>query len=122
MNFLKSLIIKPIEGYLLLTSWLILTLLYLQIVFSATAIFCMVGLLSFYFIEFQFALNVIYGASLLGFVSGVVWAERIRKRHGIVTFHGYLLSTPEIEGWRDKDGNIVRSRYQQKSFKQEIPS
>ena len=107
MKFLKLIIIKPFEGYLHLTAWLIYAWLYFQIVFSATGIFALASLLSFCFLEFDTALNIVYGMTGLGIIAGVVWAENIRKKHGIVTFHAYLLSTPEIEGWRDKNGNTV---------------
>ncbi|WP_133406516.1 hypothetical protein [Parashewanella tropica] len=110
MKFLKLLIIKPLEGYLHLTAWLIFAWLYFQIVFAATALFCMFSLVSFYFLDFDTALNVVYGVSAIGFIAGIFWAESIRKKHGIITFHAYLLSTPEIEGWRDKDGNVIKRR------------
>ncbi|WP_281212883.1 hypothetical protein [Shewanella insulae] len=108
MNFLKQLIMKPLEGYLDLTAWLIFAWLYFQIVLSATAIFCMLSVFGFYLFDFETALNICYGIAGVGAIAGVVWAERVRKTLGIITFHAYLLSTPEIEGWRDKHGNVIR--------------
>ena len=110
MKYLKLIIMKPLEGYLHLTAWLIFAWLYFQIILSATALFCMPSLFSFYFFEFNTALNIVYGASGLGFIVGIWWAENIRKTHGIITFHAYLLSTPEIESWRDRYGNVIKKR------------
>ncbi|MDO6775440.1 MULTISPECIES: hypothetical protein [unclassified Shewanella] len=45
--------------------------------------------------------STLYLSLFLGFIAGLIWAERIRRTIGILTFHSYLLSTPEIEGWRN---------------------
>ncbi|QBG34636.1 hypothetical protein [Litorilituus sediminis] len=56
------------------------------------------------------ALYVVYGCGFIGVIVGFIWAERIRKTLGIVTFTAYLLSTPEIDGWRDISGNRVKRK------------
>ncbi|SUI78196.1 Uncharacterised protein [Shewanella baltica] len=111
MKYLKLIIIKPLEGYLHLTAWLIFAWLYFQIILSATALFCIPSLFSFYFFEFNTAWNIVYGASGLGFIVGIWWAENIRKTHGIITFHAYLLSTPETSESPDKFDGIQISRH-----------
>jgi len=70
----------------------------------------LLGTISFNYLEYESALIVIIICVLVGLILGFVWAERIRKTLGIVTFHAYLLSTPEIEGWRDKNGNKLSKR------------
>ena len=48
--------------------------------------------------------NLIYSIiiSLAGIVSGIVFAEYIRKRYGLDNFFGRILATPDIDG-----GNIL---------------
>ena len=69
-----------------------------------------IGLTAFNFIKYDMAMNIVYGFSFIGAILGVLWAERIRKKLGIVTFTAYLLSTPEIDGWRDTSGNRIKRK------------
>jgi len=107
---LKNIIIKPLEWHLLFLGFFVVTLFYLQIVITPTILMALIGLIAFNFIEYDTALNIVYGCSFIGAILGVLWAERIRKTLGIVTFTAYLLSTPEIDGWRDTSGNRVKRK------------
>ncbi|TMO83522.1 hypothetical protein [Pseudoalteromonas spongiae] len=107
MKALKKILYMPFEAYLYGSAYLVHTWLYIQIIFSSTAIFAMISCVSFSFLEIEHALYIVYASSFLGFIFGIFWAENERKTHGIINFHGYLLSTPEIEGWKDKNGKPV---------------
>jgi hypothetical protein len=112
---IKLIIIKPMEWHLVFMGAFVIVLFYLQIIASPTIIIGLIGTIAFNFFEFNSAMNVVYGFLLIGFFIGVFWAERIRRSFGIVTFHSYLLSTPEIDGWRDGAGNKINRKSSKKN-------
>jgi len=107
---LKSIIQKPFEWHLYLLGGFVICLFYLQIVITPMVLVGFLGTISFNYLEYESALIVIIICALLGLILGFIWAERIRKTLGIVTFHAYLLSTPEIDGWRDPSGKKLSKR------------
>lgn len=46
----------------------------------------------------QVSLPLIVIMGSIGLVIGVIWAERIRKKKGLIAFHGRLIGHPEIDG------------------------
>ncbi|NKF49812.1 hypothetical protein G3R49_04405 [Shewanella sp. WXL01] len=76
-------------------------ILYLQIIACAVGLSLMASGLALLALPSAPGNYVLLAASLVGTVIGIVWAESIRKNIGIITFHSFLLSTPEIDGWRD---------------------
>ena len=107
---LKRIITKPFEWHLYLLGGFVICLFYLQIVITPMFFVGLLGSISLNYLAVDSALIVIYGCTFIGLILGVLWAERIRKTLGIVTFHAYLLSTPEIDGWRDSSGNRICKR------------
>ena len=79
----------------------------MQIVITPMFLIGLLGTISLNYLEYEIALGVIFSFALIGLILGFIWAERVRKSLGIVTFNAYLLSTPEIDGWRDQSGNRV---------------
>ncbi|WDE10642.1 hypothetical protein [Thalassomonas haliotis] len=110
MSTLKNIIVKPLEWHLAFLGVFVISLFYLQIVSAPTFFMALIGISAFNYLEYDTALNVVYGCSFIGLVLGVLWAERIRRTLGIVTFTAYLLSTPEIDGWRDSAGNKIQRK------------
>ncbi|WP_065187772.1 hypothetical protein [Shewanella woodyi] len=103
----KFTLLKPLEWYMYGQGFILVGWLYVQIVLSPMAILSIASLI---FIDIQgedTSFTILYFASGIGFIAGLVWAERIRRTIGILTFHSFLLSTPEIEGWRDRDGKVI---------------
>ena len=115
LNKIKPIIIKPMEWYLVFMGAFVICLFYIQIVTSPAIIIGLIGTTAFNFLEFENAMYVVCGGVLIGFFIGVFWAERIRRSLGIVTFHSYLLSTPEIDGWRDGAGNKIKRKNSKKN-------
>ena len=107
---IKSIIVKPMEWHLASLAFFVVSLFYLQIVITPTILVGVIGVTAFNFLEYGLAINVVYGFAFAGSFLGVIWAERIRKSLGIVAFHAYLLSTPEIDGWRDSAGNKISKK------------
>ena len=107
---LKRIITKPLEWHLYFLGGFVICLFYLQIVVTPIVFIGLLGTISLNFLEYDSAFIIICGCIFIGLVLGILWAERIRKTLGIVTFHAYLLSTPEIDGWRDGRGNRVSKR------------
>ncbi len=70
----------------------------------------LIGFSAFYFLEQGIAIKVVCCSAFFGLVLGVLWAERIRRTMGIITFTAYLLSTPEIDGWRDATGKKIQRK------------
>ena len=87
----KSVLTLLCELQLWLFAMYVLAILYLQIVITPVFFFTLLGTLSLNYVEYDQALYVIGGFALIGLVVGVFWAERIRKKHGLVMFHSYLL-------------------------------
>ncbi|WP_156115772.1 hypothetical protein [Colwellia psychrerythraea] len=100
-------IIKLLELHLYLLGGFVICLFYLQIVVTPIIFVGLLGTVSLNYLEYSSSLIIITGCIFIGLVLGLFWAERIRKTLGIVTFHAYLLSTPEIDGWRDGKGNRI---------------
>ncbi|WP_028109122.1 hypothetical protein [Ferrimonas futtsuensis] len=94
------------QGYLLV-AWL-----YLHIVLSPTLLCLLLLLLGASVVEQLPSMTLVYGVGGAGALAGLFWAERIRRTLGIINFHAYLLSTPEIDGWRDGQGRkLTRSSW-----------
>jgi len=106
---IKSIIVKPMEWHLAFLGFFVVSLFYLQVI-TPTILVGFIGVTAFNFLENGLAINVVYGFAFTGSFIGVIWAERIRKSLGIVAFHAYLLSTPEIDGWRDSAGNKISKK------------
>ncbi|QQX81580.1 hypothetical protein JK628_06885 [Shewanella sp. KX20019] len=104
---IRDILGKPFEWHMYGLGYLMVGWLYIQIVISPMAILAMLSLVSFEFVDSDVALNILYSALLIGFIIGIYWAERVRRTHGVLNFHSYLLSTPEIDGWRDRSGNVI---------------
>ncbi|WP_448547656.1 hypothetical protein [Thalassotalea fusca] len=110
MKKLFLIIIKPLEWHIYLIAILCIVWLYLVIVLCPTFILTFVGALCLNFVFTDMSLETLYYLAAIGAVLGLIWAENIRRNMGILTFHSYLLSTPEIDGWRNKKGErIVRT-------------
>jgi len=107
---IKGMLLKPLEWHLYLLGILVVTLFYIQLVVTPMFFVGLIGLLGFHFFAYEQAMLVVYCCLGLGFILGLLWAERIRRTLGIITFHAYLLSTPEIDGWRDPSGNRITKR------------
>ncbi|WP_025820673.1 hypothetical protein [Shewanella marina] len=101
-------IIKPLEYHCYFLAVAMIALLYLQIVISPAGILSLIAASSFFFLSFEIARYVVGLACLVGLIIGVIWAEKIRKTIGVLTFHAYLLSTPEIDGWREHGVRVVK--------------
>ena len=101
MSLIKNLLVKPLEWHLILLGMLVYVLFYLQIVLTPTFVIGVLGIIAFDFYDQTTAKYITIAMTGLGLIVGIFWAERIRKTIGIITFHAYLLSTPEIDGWRD---------------------
>lgn len=104
LNFLK-----PLEWYIYAQGYLLVAWLYIQIVISPMGIFALCTLCTLDIFGLENFFPALYYSLGGGLVVGILWAERIRRTIGILTFHAYLLSTPEIEGRRDRNGNVIRS-------------
>lgn len=98
---------RAAEGLLCGQGYLLVGWLYLHIVLSPTLL-CLLFLLMYAaVVEQPPSMTLVYGAGATGGLAGLLWAERIRRTLGILNFHAYLLSTPEIDGWRDGRGRKV---------------
>jgi len=118
MNIKKiaKVLLKPLEWHIFGLGLLVVVLLYLQIVICPMVLSLALGAISFAYLEFDTATIIFVCFGVLGFCLGVFWAEAVRRKHGIITFHAYLLSTPEIEGWRDANGKVIsRSKFNERS-------
>lgn len=107
LNTIQKIIAKPMEWHLIFLGFFVVSLFYMQIVITPTILVGLMGITAFNFLEYNSAINVVYVCTFIGSILGFIWAERIRKSLGIITFHSYLLSTPEIDGWRDSTGNKI---------------
>jgi hypothetical protein len=107
---IRDILVKPLEWHMYGLGYLMIGWLYVQIVISPMVILAMLSLVSFECVDSEVAVNIVRSVSVIGFFLGIYWAERVRKTHGILNFHSYLLSTPEIDGWRDRNGNVIRRR------------
>lgn len=107
---LKNIIRKPFEWHLFALGAFVIGLFYLQIVVTPAILMTFLGFSTFSFLAYDTALIVVIVSSLIGLVLGILWAERIRRTLGIVTFTAYLLSTPEIDGWRDASGSKIKQK------------
>lgn len=99
---------RPLEWHFYLLAFFMIALLYLQIVISPAGLLLLLSAPAFEFLPFEQALWLSAGVGVIGLGIGIFWAESIRRAQGILTFHSYLLSTPEIDGWRDRAGNVIR--------------
>ncbi len=108
MRKVVSSMLKLLELHLYGLGYLMVALLYLQIVVAPAGILVLLSAVSFAFFSVEVAIYIVGASGLIGLGLGVVWAERVRRTHGILTFHAYLLSTPEIDGWRDRNGIVVK--------------
>lgn len=97
----------PFEAFIYLIGFAVWLTLYLQIVVTPTAVFALISTISLNFLTFESASNVVMGATALGFVVGIYWAEIIRRRYSIFGFHSYLSGHPEIDGWQKPEQGIV---------------
>ena len=110
---MKAILIKPLEWFVLAPGCFVVFLLYIQIVITPAFLLPLTALWPLSLVAPDNIETILGALALVGTVLGIVWAERIRKQHGIVTFHAYLLSTPEIDGWRDANGKVIRKHKQQ---------
>lgn len=106
----KNIIRKPFEWHLFTLGAFVIGLFYLQIVITPAMFMALLGFSTFDFLAYDIAMNVVIVCSVIGIILGILWAERIRKTLGIVTFMAYLLSTPEIDGWRDSSGSKITQK------------
>ncbi|MCL1050319.1 hypothetical protein L2755_11855 [Shewanella abyssi] len=100
--------LKPLEWYIYGQGYLLVAWLYIQIVISPMGIFAIFTFFTLDIFGLEKFFPALYYSLSGGFVVGILWAERIRRTIGILTFHAYLLSTPEIEGWRNRNGSVIR--------------
>ncbi|AOT08497.1 hypothetical protein [Pseudoalteromonas luteoviolacea] len=89
---------KIFEWHLYFLGYLVFLLLYLQIVIVPIFFMGLLGTIAYLHFDHFTASILIVGCLLLGLLVGLYWAERTRRGLGIITFHAYLLSTPEIDG------------------------
>ncbi|ESP93279.1 hypothetical protein [Pseudoalteromonas luteoviolacea] len=101
-------ITKVLEWHLIFLGSVVVSLLYLQIVLSPVFFMGILGLISIQFFDQSTAIHITTGCALLGSILGFFWAERIRRSTGIITFHSYLLSTPEIDGYSHPSSNKLK--------------
>ena len=116
---MKTILIKSIEWFVLGPGCFVVFLLYIQIVITPAILLPLVALWPLSLVTPE-SIELYLGAlALAGAVVGILWAERIRRRHGIITFHAYLLSTPEIDGWRDANGKIIGQQKPRRTYQQD---
>jgi len=84
--------LKFVAGFVHVLLWLKAAVSPMLIGFSVAVIICIV----------RDDINVYLIASFIGIglVTGVVWAEKIRRTIGLSRFHGRLIGHPEIDGFR----------------------
>jgi len=110
INAVFKVISRMLEWHMYALAYCMVALLYLQIVVSPLGICVLASLVSFEFFEPEQARIVVGVSSVLGLALGIFWAEHIRRHFGVIKFNAYLLSTPEIDGWRDNKGNVIKRR------------
>ncbi|MDP2562648.1 hypothetical protein [Psychrobium sp. 1_MG-2023] len=104
---LKYLLTLFCELQIALIAVYVLTVLFLQIVITPMIIFTLVGSISLNYLPQAQAIYLIGSCAVVGAILGLIWANSIRKKYGIVKFHAFLLSTPEIDGRHDRNGNAI---------------
>ncbi|NRB23423.1 hypothetical protein [Shewanella sp.] len=86
----EKIFLNVIAGSVIVFKWL-------AIVLAPTLALGIVGLIICDIRE-QMDLNLIYILMGLGAVSGVILAENIRRKYGLIEFDGKLIGHPDIDG------------------------
>ena len=86
----EKIFLNVIAGSVIVFKWL-------AIVLAPTLALGIVGLIICDIRE-QMDLNLIYILMGLGAVSGVILAENIRRKYGLIEFDGKLIGQPDIDG------------------------
>ncbi|MBT2622618.1 hypothetical protein [Chryseobacterium sp. ISL-6] len=85
---------------------------WIQIFISPLIVGCVIGYIAYYFI--QNTLGIIIGVSigLVGFISGIILANRSWKKGGTVKFLSRVISTPDID--KDLDDSKKQAKINNK--------
>ncbi|MBO9489760.1 hypothetical protein J7384_05210 [Endozoicomonas sp. G2_1] len=103
----KRIVSAPLELFIYLLATLIFIVLYGQIVLVPTALLTLASLVLLYFISPAELTYIAALFALAGFITGVLWAEHIRRKYSIFGFHGYLSNNPEIDGYQRPSQGVV---------------
>lgn len=100
-------LIKPLEWHVFVIAFFCIAWLYISMILSPAFLLTLIGALLFHYFFTDMPLEALYIIAVVGAIYGVFWAEKTRRNMGVLTFHSYLLSTPEIDGWRNGKGERI---------------